>query len=152
MKVCSVLDCGSPSRCSELCSKHYQRETAKRAKVNLCACGCGELTRYTFSAGHQTRFLSPEEQARRGRMNTGDKQRDRGSGKSYRKVRGRHEHRIVMEQLLGRKLLPGEIVHHKNDCKRDNSPGNLQVMTQSEHMKIHLPEMLAARKLKLGQR
>jgi hypothetical protein len=36
-----------------------------------------------------------------------------------------YEHRLVMEQIIGRFLEPHEIVHHKNESKKDNSPENL---------------------------
>jgi hypothetical protein len=38
------------------------------------------------------------------------------------------EHRLVMEETLGRPLLLGETVHHKRpNSKHDNRPGNLEL-------------------------
>jgi hypothetical protein len=38
---------------------------------------------------------------------------------------------------LGRKLSPNEVVHHKNEDYTDDRIENLEVMTRSEHMKLH---------------
>jgi hypothetical protein len=66
-----------------------------------------------------------------------DKLRDSGEGRTYRKRDGRHEHRIVAEEKLGRPLRRGEVVHHIDHDFRNNDSANLAVMTQGEHMREH---------------
>ena len=41
------------------------------------------------------------------------------------------EHIVVMEEMLGRHLLPGEEVHHKNRVRDDNRPSNLELWARS---------------------
>lgn len=47
------------------------------------------------------------------------------------------EHRWMAEQKIGRRLTEHESVHHENGRKADNRPGNLAIMTKSDHMKLH---------------
>lgn len=43
----------------------------------------------------------------------------------------RLEHRVVIEQYIGRPLSDSEIVHHRDGDKSNNDPENLAVMSQS---------------------
>lgn len=56
-----------------------------------------------------------------------------------KKYRGRYcyEHHLVWWQNTGGLPGPGEVVHHKNEDKRDNSYGNLEKKTGGKHTADH---------------
>ena len=66
----------------------------------------------------------------------GDKYRGTGT-RGYVKRDGRHEHRIVMESIIGRPLKFQDVVHHIDGNKHNNHPSNLMLVTRSEHMRLH---------------
>ena len=119
------------------CSRECLNSFCSKAKNPL---GYSQLKDYRSMSSHMTALneslnstrMTPEtrHKLRISRLNS-------GSGKSYEKTYGRHTHRIVAERMLGRSLLPDEIVHHIDGNKRNNNPKNLAVMTQSEHARLH---------------
>lgn len=49
------------------------------------------------------------------------------------------QHRLVMEKVLGRYLLPEEVVDHKNRDTSDNDPGNLQLFaSNADHLRDNM--------------
>ena len=58
--------------------------------------------------------------------------------KAYNKFLGRHEHRVVAEKMLGRKLRKSEVVHHIDLNKQNNDESNLVVLPNtSVHSHLH---------------
>jgi hypothetical protein len=106
--------------------------------MNNCACGCGLLVIRTWAHGHNRRSVPPTNK----RGWTEDRRGYRyiyASGHPYATKNGYYEqHRLVMEQRLGRYLLPTEDVHHVNGIKNDNRVENLTVMTHGEHARLHV--------------
>lgn len=110
----------------------YQRSDMRRGKDKLKFCDyvCqNQWHRTTFNAVIAQRSRHKIRAARLDETSTG-----------YRKLYGRHEHRVVAEEMLGRPLAKGEVVHHKDGNKRNNDPKNLEVMTQSEHARLHITQ------------
>jgi hypothetical protein len=137
------------------CGKEFYRFPSQIHKHNFCsreylASFCSreknpghyeELKDYTNISAAMRRTnekLNPERMTPTVRRKLRAAKYGKGSGKSYPKLYGRHEHRVVAEQMLGRKLRPGEVIHHIDGNKRNNDPSNLMVFsTQSEHAKFH---------------
>ncbi|WP_185858864.1 HNH endonuclease signature motif containing protein [Vreelandella populi] len=68
----------------------------------------------------------------------------RGNGYILLKRDGKYvpEHRLVVEEHIGRKLRNDEVVHHINHDKTDNRIENLQVMSRAEHIEEHRADLI----------
>lgn len=52
-----------------------------------------------------------------------------------------YRYRLLMESLVGRFLLPSEIVHHKNHDPGDDRPDNLEIMSADRHNRLHATQL-----------
>ena len=114
--TCKIEGCDKPVDSHGMCGMHAQR-----------------IRRYG-----DPHYVTSEQQRRANNRAAQIARFDSVKADTYRKRHGRHEHRVVAEQMIGRPLLPGEIVHHIDGNKQNNDPSNLQVMTQGDHLREHL--------------
>ncbi|MSS85329.1 HNH endonuclease [Actinomycetaceae bacterium WB03_NA08] len=119
--------------CSRKCQGHFSSKSRNPERYGEMY----DVEKASAWMGELNRKLNPTRMTANTRAKLREAHLGSGEGKSYAKIYGRYEHRVVAEAELGRALQPGEIVHHIDCNKRNNHPDNLMVLTQSEHAALH---------------
>lgn len=127
-----------------ICKENFRRDKyqAARTKTNICSTKCARvftskrMTEMNIELNPERMTLETRKALRKARLDM-----NLGEGKAYKKYLSRHVHRIEAEKKIGRKLKPGEVVHHKDNNKLNNAHDNLEVLSsQAEHARLHAKE------------
>lgn len=95
------------------------------------------------------RILNPSRMTPETRAKMRQSRLGRGKCQGYSKIYGRLAHRVIVEQMIGRKLRPEEVVHHRDGNRYNNSPENLQVFAcNADHSRFHCEYRWFLRELK----
>lgn len=110
------------------CGSEIKKPNCHIKEHNFCSKKC--MNEYVVKAGLRAAANHPN-------WNGGNHYQDGYLFKRVAKGSYRGEHRIIVEDVLGRELTNEEIIHHADGNKLNNSPDNLKVVTRAEHIEIH---------------
>ena len=141
----------------DYCGKEFTRLECQMSKHNFCGKECAghfsdkrtnpdgyKYRDFTKQAANFSALAKRDNPTRmtpevRGKLR--EARLGRGEGRTYTKTFGRHTHRCVAEQILGRPLNPGEVVPHIDGNRRNNAPENIRVFaSQADHARYHMAE------------
>lgn len=125
-RKCDVDGCDRPHFGKGLCRSHYERQrTGSENKGPLRKLARREIGEWGPWYPNNYGYI-----ARRRRIGVGE-------------YETQTEHKMVMEEKLGRPLLPHEQIHHINGIRHDNRPENLELWTKSQPSGARVEDRIA---------
>jgi hypothetical protein len=121
---CNYPECEKTAAHNSLCSTHYR-------KSRVCSICTKPIHQNGLCRHHHHAFTTLGDPLAIGKYGSGH---TNSQGYRWVSIEGVpfREHRLVMEQALGRPLLPNENVHHKDGNRSNNSLGNLELWVKSQ--------------------
>lgn len=128
-RKCDIPGCGRPHSRKGLCQIHFKRKQGGSSVPMLAPIS----TEINHAGDKNGRWRGGEINDGHGRIliySPGHPNPSSNGTHVYR-------YRLVMEKSIGRYLASDEIIHHKNGNHSDDRLENLQIVTRSQHCKIH---------------
>lgn len=154
MKLCTVDGCDARVMAKGWCSGHYQRfrihgdplrggplrvSDKRRSADHLGQCVADDCEREVAVSERSLCTMHYQRWRKHGDANVQPKRSPGRWISSHGYVllptgssRMVMEHRVIMEQMIGRPLLPSENVHHMNGVRDDNRPENLELWVKRQ--------------------
>lgn len=152
-RICEFDECDNPVASRNLCQNHYRKALRAGAFGDLAKCTQPDCDRNVVSFGlcdghyNQKRrgqelrpFTKPRYEWSEWYVNAHGYRVRRRTNRDTGKTEQVAEHRLVMEGMIGRKLVAGENVHHLNGNRLDNRSDNLELWSTKQPKGQRIPD------------
>lgn len=120
-----------------VCGVGFSVKPSHKDRAKTCGQDCNKKYRRQKMSGESNHQFGRRGPERKGVFKGGKRISSWGYVLVLQEKGYEFEHRLLMEQHIGRKLGRREHVHHINGNKKDNRIENLELMTKEEHTTHH---------------
>ena len=141
--ACSAEGCVKEPHARGMCQAHYSQAMGVGRQCSIEGCGRPPSNAGWCSSHYRRQRLGLEMDSPIGKRTPGGSRSQHPNGYIFLTGPKIFEHRWVMEQHLGRSLLPDENVHHLNGVRDDNRIENLELWSKRQPAGQRVVEKLA---------